>query len=87
MLLEAAASARPVLASNVPGCVETFDEGGSGLGFAPKSASALAATVEKFLAIPRKERETMGARGREKVAKSFSRADVVATYLREIQLR
>ena len=85
VLLEAAASARPVVASNVPGCAETFDEGRSGLGFAPKSASDLAATVEKFLAIPREEREKMGARGREKVAKNFSRADVVATYLREIQ--
>ena len=87
VLLEAAASARPVLASNVPGCAETFDEGRSGLGFAPKSASDLAATVEKSLAIPREDRRQMGARGREKVANGFSRADVVATYLREIQPR
>ena len=84
VLLEAAASARPVLASIVPGCVETFDEGRSGLGFPPKSADALAATVARFLAIPREEREKMGLRGREKVAKHFSRADVVETYLSEI---
>lgn len=84
VLLEAAASARPVLASNVPGCAETFDEGLSGLGFAARSSSALTATVERFLAIPRADREAMGRRGREKVAANFSRADVVATYLREI---
>lgn len=84
VLLEAAASARPILASNVPGCVETFDEGVSGFGFAPRSADSAVAAIEKFLALPRSERETMGLKGREKVASGFSRADVVKAYLSEL---
>ncbi len=38
--LEAAATGRPVIASDVPGCRETFDEGVSGMGFEPRSAVA-----------------------------------------------
>ena len=33
VLLESASTGRPVLASNIPGCKETFDEGVSGFGF------------------------------------------------------
>ncbi|MGI6402456.1 MAG: glycosyltransferase family 4 protein [Thermoguttaceae bacterium] len=84
VLLEAAAAARPVLASDVPGCREVFDEGVTGFGFKPRSADAVVDAVEKFLALPRQERRQMGQKGREKVAVGFSRADVVATYLREI---
>lgn len=39
VLLEAAASARPILTTNVPGCAETFEEGVTGFGFAPTPAS------------------------------------------------
>ena len=84
VLLEAAASARPVLASRVPGCAETFDEGGSGLGFEPRDANSLRDAIDRFFRLPRETRAEMGRRGREKMEREFSRADVVATYLREI---
>lgn len=35
VLLEAAAVGRPVLASRISGCIETFDEGVTGIGFTP----------------------------------------------------
>lgn len=84
VLLEGAASARPLLASNVPGCAETFDDGVTGFGFVPRDADALEQAIEKFLALPRDERRLMGLKGREKVAANFDRAKVVDAYLREI---
>ena len=85
VLLEAAASCRPVLTTNVPGCQETFDEGVTGFGFEPRSVESTIQAVEKFLALPHAEREAMGIRGRKKIAAGFSRADVVAAYLKEIK--
>lgn len=85
VLLEAAASCRPVLTTNVPGCQETFDEGVTGFGFEPGSVESTIQAVEKFLALPHAEREAMGIRGRKKIAAGFSRADVVAAYLKEIK--
>ena len=40
--------------------------------------------IETFLATPNEERKVMGERGREKVAKEFSRTIVVNSYLEEI---
>lgn len=84
VLLEGAASCRPLLTTNVPGCVETLDDGVSGYTFEPRRADALTDAVERFLALSREEREKMGRLGREKVAKSFDRAQVVQAYLDEI---
>ena len=84
VLLEGAASGRPVLASNIPGCAETFDEGVTGLGFEPRSADALVDAVGRFLETPYEERKAMGVRGREKIAAKFNRKDVVQVYLDEI---
>ncbi|MBQ9873720.1 MAG: glycosyltransferase family 4 protein [Thermoguttaceae bacterium] len=84
VLLEGAATGRPLLASSVPGCAETFDEGASGFGFAPKSADALVDATRRFLALSRSERAEMGRRGRERVANLFDRAKVVRLYLDEI---
>lgn len=85
VLLEGAASCRPLLASNVPGCAETFDDGKSGVGFEPRDAVALTQAVRKFLALSREERETMGKLGRQKVEACFDRAKVNQVYLDEIE--
>lgn len=84
-LLEAAASARPVIASDVPGCREIFVDGVTGFGHAPRDAASLAAALERFLALPREKREEMGRLGRQKIEAEFSRALVVDAYLREIR--
>lgn len=81
VLLEAAASARPILTTNVPGCAETFKEGVTGFGFESRSAESLVGAVDRFLALGRDDRAAMGVRGREHVAANFSRDDVVRAYL------
>lgn len=49
VLLESASTGRPVLASNVSGCMETFDEGVSGFGFRVKNVEELVDTINKFI--------------------------------------
>ena len=82
--LEAAATGRPVLASDVPGCRETFDEGVSGLGFAAKDAECLTSAIEKFIALPYDQKVKMGRSGREKMEREFDRQIIVDAYLEEI---
>ena len=85
VLLEAAATGRPVLASDVPGCRETFDEGTSGLGFRSRDSMALERTIEKFIQLSYKEKAAMGMAGRKKVEQEFNRDTVVENYLYEIR--
>lgn len=84
VLLEAAACGRPVLASNISGCSETFSEGESGFGFAIKSVDALVSAMEKMLALSCEERERMGRAGRAWVEKYFDRNIVLQAYRDEL---
>lgn len=85
VLLETAACGRSVIASDVPGCKETFDEGVSGFGIKPKNAENLINVVEKFLLLPRETRMQMGVAGRKKMEKEFNREIVVNAYIEELK--
>ena len=85
VLLEGAASGRPVIATRVPGCIETFDENISGLGCDVKSAQSLADAMETFINMPYEQRKSMGLSGRSKVEREFDRAIVVNAYLAELE--
>ena len=67
VLLEAAATGRPVLASKVPGCTETFAEGVSGFGFQEKDSADLEKVIERFIRLPYEEKEAMGKAGRQRM--------------------
>lgn len=84
VLLEAASTGRPVLASNIPGCAETFDEGISGFGFEPKDSEDLANVLMKFIDLPYERKKAMGIAGRQKMEREFDRNIVVNAYLEEI---
>ncbi len=84
VLLESAACARPVIASNIPGCRETFDEGVTGFGCEAKSTRSLVEAIEKFLVLTHEQKERMGKEGRVKVEKCFDRQIVVEAYIKEI---
>ena len=83
-LLEAASIGRPLLATRIPGCQEAFVEGVTGFGFEVKSPESMCATIERFLALSHTEREEMGRRGREKMAREFDRNIVTDAYLEEL---
>ena len=57
VLLEAASMGRPVLASNIPGCKETFEEGESGCGFKAKDANDVFEKMKMFIELPWKKKE------------------------------
>lgn len=84
VLLESASSSRPVIATNIPGCRETFDDGITGFGCEAKSAQSLMDAIEKFLALTHKEKIQMGVAGRAKMEKCFDRQIVVEAYIKEI---
>ena len=85
VLLEAAATGRPVLASNVPGCKEAFEEGITGFGFEAKSSDSLCSAIEKFISLSHENKKSMGYKGRQKVEREFSRQMVVDYYMKEIE--
>lgn len=64
VLQEAAATARPVIASDINGCREIFENGVSGLTFLPQNADSLMEAVEKFLLLTPEERAEMGRQAR-----------------------
>jgi len=84
VLLEAASSGRPIIASNIPGCREIIDEGINGFTFEVKSQSSLTTIVEKFINLPYEYKKQMGYAGREKMIKEFSRENVVNKYIEAI---
>lgn len=84
VLLESSAAGRPVLASNVFGCMETFDNGITGIGFPPQSSSALITAVETFLQISYEDKKNMGKKARKKIEKEFDKKIVIKEYLSAI---
>lgn len=85
VMLESAATARPVVTTTVPGCRETFDEGATGFGCEAGSAESLTEAMERFLALSQEEKQRMGEAGRKKVEAEFDRNVVIGAYLEEIE--
>lgn len=85
VLLEAAATGRMVIASDIPGCRETFRDGVTGIAIQPKSAAALREAVNKVIQMTACQREEMGQAGRKWVEQHFDREKVVDCYMEKIK--
>ncbi|MGG1399983.1 glycosyltransferase family 4 protein [Bacillus salipaludis] len=85
VLLESASSGRVVLASNVPGCRETYDEEISGFGFEVRSVESLVDAIFKFINLPYEQKKAMGIAGRKKMEKEYDRKIVINAYIEEIK--
>lgn len=79
-LIEAAAMARPLIATDVPGCRAVIDRDISGFLCEVRSAESLAAAFRRFIALPIEARMAMGAAGRAKMEREYSQVLVVAAY-------
>ncbi|MBB5204476.1 glycosyltransferase involved in cell wall biosynthesis [Inhella inkyongensis] len=79
-LLEAAAMARPVLATDVPGCRDTVRPGRTGLLCEARSASALEAGLSDLLAMSDAQLQALGQAGRAFMEEEFDERKVLATY-------
>lgn len=85
VLMEASATGRPVIATNISGCREIFEEGITGFGCKAKDSDSLTEALKKFLALSKNERAEMGRRAREKMEREFDRNLVAECYYEEIQ--
>ena len=77
VLLESAASGRPIITSDVPGCREAVVDGVSGCICEPRNSGALLVAMEKFVSLPDSERAEMGVRGRKLMCEKFDKKIVV----------
>lgn len=85
VLLEAAASGRIIVASDIPGCREIIDEGKNGYCFSAGNVEELQKCLETIINLSFQEKREMGLAGRKKVETEFDRMLVVNAYLEEIQ--
>lgn len=84
-LLEAAAVGRPVIASDIPGCREAFDDGVSGIAVKVKDRESLKFGIERFLAMTEEAHKKMGMAGRKKVEEYFDRSIVIGKYISTLE--
>lgn len=84
VLLEAAASARPIITTNRSGCREIVAHGTSGYLVPIQEEDALVEAIERFLNLPWEAKRSMGLAGRTKVEQEFDRRIVVEAYQQEI---
>lgn len=80
-LLEAAAIARPIIATDVPGCREVVINGESGLLCRPRDTEDLARSLLRFVDMPVEQRLRMGQRGRELIESHFDERRVIERYV------
>ena len=85
VLLEAAACGRAVIATNIPGCREAFDDGVTGYGCEVRNANSLANAMEQYINVPYEKRTEMGKLGRKKMEKYFDRKFVAHKYIKQIE--
>ena len=80
-LIEAAASGRAVVTTNVPGCKDAIHEGVTGLLVPVKDAKALADAISDLITSPELRRK-MGRAARKMAEERFDIKKVVDTHLR-----
>ncbi len=85
-ILEAMATGRAVVTTDMPGCREPISEGVNGYLVAPRDAGALEATLLRFVDDPSLVSE-MGARGREIAEAHYSAEHVTDMLLSTMHLR
>lgn len=84
VLLEAAAMARPIVATDAAGCREVVDDGINGYLCRARDPHDLADKMSMIVDLSPGQRELMGRRGREKVEITFDEKVVVNRYLMAI---
>jgi galacturonosyltransferase len=81
VLLESAASGRPIISTDRAGCREAIDHGVNGYLVREQDSADLIEKVEQFMQLTYEEKKAMGLKGREKVQREFDRNIVVGRYL------
>lgn len=85
VLLEAAATARPLITSDIPGCREAVENGVTGLLCEAKSTDSLWKAMTEFASLSPAQRAQMGLASRSRMEKTFDKAVVVSLTLEHLQ--
>jgi glycosyltransferase involved in cell wall biosynthesis len=81
VVIEAQAMGRPVIAADLGAPVETVEQGVTGWRVPPGDAGALAAAIERALALPSDARAELGVRARDAVLRGYTVAAMQAATL------
>lgn len=84
VLLESAASGRPIISTNRSGTRETIEDSVNGFLVEEKNTRDLIEKIEKFINLSFNKKKKMGLYGRKKVEKEFNREIVVNSYLEQV---
>lgn len=85
-LLEAAAMARPIIATDVVGCRDAVEHELNGYLCKERDGADLAAKMAQMMALAPEQRAAMGAAGRDKVETEFDEQIVIQKYLSALAL-
>lgn len=80
-LMEACASGKPIITTDIAGCRELVADGGNGYLTKPKDAAALAEAMLKYLKLPEEARRQFSLKSREIAERRFDVNDVIKVYM------
>ena len=84
VLLESAASGRPIITTNRSGCKEILEDGINGYFVKEKDYKDLVKKIDKFIKLSDKEKKQMGLNGHYKIEKEFDRNIIINEYMKVI---
>lgn len=85
-LLESCSMGRPIITSNIHGCLEAVDDGKNGYLCNVKDGEDLYCKIKQFIELPYEKRKEMGRYARKFVEMNFDKNDVVNKTIKEIGL-
>ena len=85
-LLESCSMGRPIITSNIHGCLEAVEDGKNGFLCNVKDGEDLYCKIKQFIELPYEKRREMGSYARKFVAENFNKTDVVNKTIKEIGL-
>lgn len=84
VLLEGAATGRPLITSDIPGCREAVLDGVSGYLCPKQSAARLYDAMKRFMMLSHEQQRHMGLAGRRHMEEAFDKRKVVAATLQAV---
>lgn len=82
--LECAASGRPVITSNIHGCLESVENGVSGFLVEKRDPESLYSAMKHFVELTYEDKKNMGIAGRKRMEKLFDKRTIVKETIRKI---
>lgn len=82
--LECAASGRPIITSNIHGCLEAIIDGESGILCEKKNVKSLHTAMKKMIEMSMNRKVKMGINGNEYIRKKFDKKAVISDTMRQL---